>query len=67
MKKNKSTIVLILLTVFGLLTFSCTKDFTEVNTDPIGERSTDAHQLLAPALVNILIPICHVTGVSITS
>lgn len=43
-----------LLTVLSLSTFSCTKDFTEVNTDPIGQRNTEAHQLLAPALVNIL-------------
>ncbi|MEJ2882873.1 SusD/RagB family nutrient-binding outer membrane lipoprotein [Pedobacter sp. GR22-6] len=54
MKNNKNTIVYILLTVLGLSALSCTKDFTEVNTDPIGERSTEAHQLLAPALVNIL-------------
>lgn len=53
MKKNKS-IIYILLSVLGLSNFSCTKDFTEVNIDPIGKRSSEAHQLLAPALVNIL-------------
>lgn len=53
MKKNKS-IIYILLTILGLSTFSCTKDFTEINIDPIGKRSSEAHQLLAPALVNVL-------------
>lgn len=54
MKKNKNIIIYSLITVLGLSTFSCTKDFNEVNTDPIGERSVEARQLLAPALVNVL-------------
>lgn len=54
MKKHKNTIAYIFLTVLGLSTLSCTKDFTKVNTDPIGKKSSEAHQLLAPALVNIL-------------
>lgn len=54
MKKNKSTLIYILLAVFGLSTLSCTKDFTEINIDPIGKRTTEAHKLLAPALVNVL-------------
>ncbi|SER73254.1 SusD/RagB family nutrient-binding outer membrane lipoprotein [Pedobacter rhizosphaerae] len=54
MKNNKNTIIYLLLTVFTLTMLSCTKDFTEVNTDPIGKRNAEAHQLLAPALVNVL-------------
>lgn len=44
----------ILLGVISLSTFSCKKDFNEVNTDPIGKSSVNASQLLAPSLVNIL-------------
>ena len=54
MKKNQNTIIYILLAIFSLSTLSCTKDFTETNTDPIGQRDAEAHQLLAPALVNVL-------------
>jgi hypothetical protein len=54
MKKNKNTIVYILLAAIGLSTFSCKKDFDKVNTDPIGKGSVKAHQLLAPALVGVL-------------
>ena len=54
MKKNKNTIVSVILTVLCISTLSCTKDFTEVNTNPIGKKTSEAHQLLAPALVNIL-------------
>lgn len=54
MKTNKNTVAYILLTVLSLSMLSCTKDFTEVNIDPIGKRSSEAHQLLAPALVNVL-------------
>ena len=53
MKNNKSTLY-ILLTFVSLIALSCTKDFKEINTDPIGERTSEANQLLAPALVNIL-------------
>jgi hypothetical protein len=44
----------ILLGVVSLSTFSCKKDFNEVNTDPIGKSTVSASQLLAPALVNVL-------------
>lgn len=54
MKKIKNTVLYGLLAVFGLSAASCTKDFTAVNTDPIGQSSTKANQLLAPALVNVL-------------
>lgn len=54
MKKIRNTVAYTFLAVAGLLTASCTKDFTEVNTDPIGKGSTSANQLLAPALVNVL-------------
>ncbi|WP_129714340.1 SusD/RagB family nutrient-binding outer membrane lipoprotein [Pedobacter sp. SYP-B3415] len=54
MKNTKNIILYILLAVFGLSGASCTKDFTEVNTDPIGKRNAEPHQLLAPALVNVL-------------
>jgi len=54
MKKNNKTIIYILLAIFSLSAVSCTKDFTEVNTDPIGNGTAEAHQLLTPALVNVL-------------
>lgn len=54
MRDKKNTIVYILMVLFSISTISCTKDFTEVNTDPIGQRNTEANQLLAPALVNVL-------------
>lgn len=54
MKKNKNTLIYILLAALGLSNFSCTKDFKEVNTDPIGKSKVLANQLLAPALVNVL-------------
>ncbi len=44
----------ILLSILTTLTFSCKKDFNEVNTDPIGKSKVTANQLLAPALVDIL-------------
>lgn len=54
MKRNKNKVFCMLLVVLSLATGSCTKDFTEENTDPIGQPKTKAHQLLAPALVGIL-------------
>ncbi|WP_276089756.1 SusD/RagB family nutrient-binding outer membrane lipoprotein [Pedobacter sp. JY14-1] len=54
MKKIRNTVAYTFLAIAGLLTASCTKDFTEINTDPIGKSSTNANQLLAPALVNVL-------------
>lgn len=52
--KNNKNIIYLLLTILSLSTVSCTKDFTDVNTDPIGRRTAEAHQLLTPALVNVL-------------
>lgn len=52
MKKNK--IIYTLVVALSVSAFSCTKDFNEVNTDPIGERNVEARQLLAPALTNVL-------------
>lgn len=54
MKRNRNIIVYILLVGFGFLNFSCTKDFIEVNTDPLGDSTVEAHQLMAPALVNLM-------------
>lgn len=55
MKRNKNIIVYILLVAgLGLFNFSCTKDFIEVNTDPLGDSTVEAHQLLAPALNNLM-------------
>ncbi|HMI05349.1 MAG TPA: SusD/RagB family nutrient-binding outer membrane lipoprotein [Pedobacter sp.] len=53
MKRNKNTIAYILLAGFGFTT-SCTKDFNEVNTDPLGKSTVEAHQLMAPTLVNLM-------------
>lgn len=52
--KNTHKIIYMLLALVSFSTLSCTKDFTEINTDPIGERTSEAHRLLAPALVNVL-------------
>lgn len=38
--------------VLGLLFTSCTKNFTQINTDPIGTPNALPQQLLTPALVN---------------
>jgi hypothetical protein len=54
MKRNKNTIIYILLAGLGLSTSSCTKDFNEVNTDPLGKGAVEAHQLMAPTLVNLM-------------
>lgn len=54
MRKNKNIIAYVLLSFMSLTLASCTKDFTEVNTDPVGRRDAEAHQLLMPALVNVL-------------
>jgi hypothetical protein len=44
----------ILLSMFGLLLSSCTKDFQEINTDPNNIPHALPQQLLAPALVSTL-------------
>lgn len=54
MRKNNKTILYLLLAFFSISTVSCTKDFTEINSDPIGNGTAQAHQLLTPALVNVL-------------
>lgn len=54
MKRNKNSIIYILLAGLGLSNFSCTKDFNEVNTDPLGKSAVEAHQLMAPSLVNLM-------------
>lgn len=54
MKKIKNITSYTLLFALSMSLFSCSKDFNEVNTDPIGKSKTTANQLLAPALVNVL-------------
>jgi hypothetical protein len=54
MNKNKRNIAYILLTVVGLSTFSCTKDFTKVNVDPLGQSEVAPDKLLAPSLVSLM-------------
>ena len=54
MDKNRKNIIYILLATLSLSTFSCTKDFNEVNTDPLGKTTVAPEQLLAPTLVNIM-------------
>lgn len=54
MKKNKNLIIYTVLAGMGLSILSCTKDFNEVNTDPLGKPSVNADQLLAPTLVNLM-------------
>lgn len=53
MKANKS-LVYILLAGLSISTSSCTKDFNEVNTDPLGQSTVEAHQLMAPTMVNLM-------------
>lgn len=53
MKKIIYTITSLVL-VCGIMLTSCTKDFTEINTDPNGTPTALPQQLLAPALVGTL-------------
>jgi len=53
MKNNSKIIIYSILAIIALNT-SCTKDFNEVNTDPIGKSDVEAHQLMTFPLVNIL-------------
>ncbi|THU38388.1 SusD/RagB family nutrient-binding outer membrane lipoprotein [Niastella caeni] len=48
---NKFTIVIV---SFSLAVSSCTKDFTEINTNPNTTPNAQPRQLLAPALTNTL-------------
>ncbi|MEJ6979102.1 SusD/RagB family nutrient-binding outer membrane lipoprotein [Pedobacter sp. P351] len=52
MKNIKIKLTCIALIVSSIMP-SC-EDFTEVNTDPIGNKTTSPAQLLAPSLVNLL-------------
>jgi hypothetical protein len=54
MKKNKNIIIYTILAGLSLSILSCTKDFNEVNTDPLGQSDVNADQLLAPTLVNLM-------------
>lgn len=53
MRNIKIKIICIALVITGMMP-SCTKDFVEVNTDPIGTVTTTPAQLLAPTLVDLL-------------
>lgn len=53
MKKNNKLVIYILVAALGLSS-ACTKDFNEVNTDPIGEPMVAPHRLMTFPLVNIL-------------
>ncbi len=54
MKRINIKFSLIVLLTFSITLSSCDKNFEEINTDPIGESTTTANQLLAPSLVNVL-------------
>jgi hypothetical protein len=53
MKKNIYKITIVLM-MFGFALSSCSKNFTEINTDPNNIPNALPQQLLAPALVNTL-------------
>jgi hypothetical protein len=52
--RNKITYKVALLLAVTITLSSCDKNFSDINTDPIGDSTTTANQLLAPALVNVL-------------
>jgi Starch-binding associating with outer membrane len=54
MKNNKKSIIYFLAGISILFTFSCKKDFNEVNTDPLGQAKVKPEQLMTSSLVNIL-------------
>lgn len=54
MKNIRKYTTYILLATLGTSALSCTKDFAEINTDPIGKGTVTPNQLLAPAMVNVL-------------
>ena len=54
MKRINMKFSFIVLLALSITLSSCDKNFEEINTDPIGESTTTANQLLAPALVNVL-------------
>lgn len=54
MKIIKDKIKYMLLATVAISAVSCKKDFTKVNTDPLGQEKVAANQLLAPTLVNVM-------------
>lgn len=52
--KNKTHFVWLLSAIVALSISSCTKNFTQINTDPNGTPVALPKQLLAPALVSVL-------------
>jgi hypothetical protein len=54
MKKNLYNKIVIALVACSTLLAGCTKDFTEINTDPNNTPQATPQQLLAPALVSTL-------------
>jgi hypothetical protein len=54
MKKLRNKIHYTFLLAISATLFSCQKDFSKINTDPIGVGEVTADKLLAPALTNVL-------------
>lgn len=54
MKKLKNITSYTLLLAISVSLFSCQKDFSEINTDPIGVGTVTPDRLLAPALTNVM-------------
>ncbi|RZL50115.1 MAG: SusD/RagB family nutrient-binding outer membrane lipoprotein [Pedobacter sp.] len=54
MKNIKYITKFAFLLALGMSFFSCQKDFSSINTDPIGVGAVGADKLLAPALTNVL-------------
>jgi hypothetical protein len=54
MKKIKNITNYTFIFIIGISFFSCQKDFSKINTDPIGVGAVTADKLLAPALTNVL-------------
>lgn len=52
--KNKINSIAIFLAAWSLALTACTKNFTEINTDPNNTPNALAKQLLAPALVSVV-------------
>ncbi len=54
MKKIKNTAIYLVLATLVFSGISCKKGFNEINVDPIGATSVEAHQLMSSSIVNIL-------------
>jgi len=52
--KNKINSIVVFLAICGLIFSACTKNFTEINTDPNNSPNALPKQLLAPALVSVV-------------